>query len=342
MFFTKLFSRDYKSYREKGDNLFSQERYADARVYYLDAMEKIDTASDRNDEYDYLADRLSVTGNMLAEMNIAEAESALRVDNIIKAREHLTLSLELADDVTIREKAEALLAVDPGMELNSMTLSVSEKKPSCSGCSSVDTVNTASPVAIAEIMDSEQQFQLLVNTFPYPLSQRYEAMGREFASAYLLAHDDQHETAYSLFKELLTENENDIILYELALLEYRAGNRDDCEKYLDRAVKLNNSNSLCHITLAQLYAESGRYPEAVLTLKFMIDHEFFVDQASVMLGDIYIAQGETEGAIEIFSRGLQAPAQKKISAERLVSVLSTLNRSEEASFIAKTYLKGCC
>jgi predicted Zn-dependent protease len=191
-------------------------------------------------------------------------------------------------------------------------------------------------------MDEEQQFHLLVNTLPYPLPERYESMGREFASAYLLAHDEQLEAAHALYKRLLNENENDIILYELAVLEYRAGNRAGCEKYLDRAVKLNNSNPLCYLTLSQLYAESKRFPEAVSVLKFMIEREYLSEQASVMLGDVYIAQGDTEGAIEVFSRGLQIPALKKVAAERLVAILGALNRTEEAAFIAKSYLKGCC
>jgi tetratricopeptide (TPR) repeat protein len=342
MFFSKLFSRDCKTYREKGDNLFREERYAEARVYYHDALNKIDTASDRETEYDYLMNRLAVTGNMLAELNIVEAETALRGNNLFKAHEHLKLSLELADDVTIREKAEKLLAACAEKDLDETPVSLAEKKHSCAGCSSTDSKKSDLHGSPAEIMDEEQQFLLLVNTLPYPLPERYESMGREFASAYLLAHDEQLEVAYKLFNKLLAISENDIILYELALLEYRAGNRAVCEKYLDRAVKLNDSNPLCYLTLSQLYAESKRFPEAVSILKFMIEKEFLPEQASVMLGDVYIAQGDTEGAIEVFSKGLQIPSLKKVAAERLVEILSSLDRPEEATFIAKSYLKGCC
>ena len=342
MFFSKLFSKDCSTYREKGDKLFSEEHYAEARVYYQDALNKIETAPDRDAVYDYLMKRLTATGNRLAEMNVIEAETALRLNNLAKAHEHLNLSLELADDMTIREKAQMLLDACSENDLNKASVPSIQNKQNCAGCSSSDSAGTDSPGTLSEDMDSEQQFQLLVNTLPYPLPGRYEAMGNKFVSAYLLAHEDQLETAYSLFNELLLENENDIILYELALLEYRGGNRAACEKHLDRALKLNNSNPLCHLTLAQLYAESQRYPETVSTLKLMIEQNFLVDQSSVMLGDVYLAQGNTEAAIEIFSKGLESPTLKKVSAERLVSTLISLNRADEAAFLAKTYLKGCC
>src|SRR5512133_1377470 len=105
MFFSKLFSKDCRACREKGDKLFNAGSYAEARVYYQDALQKIDTVTDRAAMHDYLLSRLSAAGNLLAEMNIVEAETALRMGNSAKADEHLHLALALADDVTIREKA---------------------------------------------------------------------------------------------------------------------------------------------------------------------------------------------------------------------------------------------
>jgi len=42
------------------------------------------------------------------------------------------------------------------------------------------------------------------------------------------------------------------------------------------------------------------------------------------------------------SSGIQLPALKKAAAERLVEILSTQGRDDEAAFLTKTYLKGCC
>jgi len=346
MFFSRFFKKDYKQLRENGDAHFAAGRFADARLSYHDALEAVTTAMDPESERSYLASRISQSGNSLAEMNIAEAEAAIRGGDLRKGHDHLFLALELADDVTIREKAEFLLGQQPetgpgkGHEHKHGAHHVSHGCSSCSssqgGGGSVFTPD------LPEHMRSEEHFQLLIHTLPGNLPQRYEALGENFATAYLLAHSDDLQSALAMYNELLSLGENDILLCEVALLEYRLGIPGRCESLLKRALVLDDGNPLVHLSLAQFYIDTRRLSESVPVLVGMMERDMLHDQAMLMLGDVYAMSGSVDEAIEIYTRGLQLPALKKVSAERLVQVLTAQNRTEEAAYLFKTYLKGCC
>lgn len=346
MFFSKFFRKDYKRLREKGDAHFAAGRFADARFSYQEALEQVTTVTDPETERSYLSSRISQSGNSLAEMNIAEAEAAIRGGDVKKGHDHLSLALELADDVTIREKAEFLLNQQPetvATKSHDQKHGAHHGSHGCSSCSSSHA--GGAPVFtpdLPEHMQGEEQFQLLIHTLPGNLPQRYEALGEKFAKAYLLAHSDELQSALILYKELLSQGENDILLCEVALLEYRLGMPARCEPLLQRAMTLNDGNPLVHLSLAQFYIDTRRLSEAVPVLTGMMEREVLHDQAMLMLGDVYAMMGNIDEAIGTYTRGLQLPALKKVSAERLVQVLTAQNRTEEAAYLFKTYLKGCC
>jgi tetratricopeptide (TPR) repeat protein len=343
MFFSRFFRKDFAQLKEKGDSLFKAERFAEARTAYQDALEKISTALEGEAELAYLTSQLSLIGNRLAEMNILEAEVAMRGGNPDKAHEHLVLAMEQADDVSVRENAELMLK-------RLMANEVSHEEPAhhngahnCTSCSgSSQSAPEEKPVDIGDHLDTDEQFQLLIQTLPAPLPERYEGLGEKFAYNYLLAHGDQLLAAQKGYRELIAAGENDILLYESAQVSYRLGERRECEAMLKRALALNSQNPLCHLSLAQLYIDTRRLPEAVGVLQHMLDNNFFVEQALIMLGDVYLFQGDVEQGITVLTKALQVPSLKKIAAERLLPVLNAQGRTDEANFLVKTCLKGCC
>jgi tetratricopeptide (TPR) repeat protein len=342
MFFSKLFTRDYSQLKAKGDKLFAAEHYAEARHLYMEAVEKLGSDAARTEELLYLQLQISRAANNLAELNIAEAEAAMRNGNLNKGAEHLRLSLELADDVSVREKAEKLMKTSV---LSNQDAAAEDRLPKingCATCSSSASSNEEPHDPTSEHLTAAEQFQLLVNTLPGDLPQRYCQLGEKFATAYLLSHTDQSGEALAIFQELLSSGENDIILYEAALLFFRAGEPAICEKLLKRALQINSTNPVCYLGLAQLFIDSERYPEAEGVLGTMLDHEILTDQALILLGDVHTLQSDFDRAIEIFTSALVFPSLKKAAAERLVSILATQGREEEAAYLAKTYLKGCC
>lgn len=342
MFFSRFFTKDYSQLKAKGDKLFAVDHFVEARHLYSEALEKIAFNDDLSDDYLYLKKQISTAGNRLAELNIAEAEAAMRSNNIDKGNEYLLLSLELADDVSIREKAEALLQSPATINLNIDTDDKAHKSHGCATCSSTSSTDTVLNDPVNEHFTAAEQFQLLVNTLPGDLPWRYSQLGEKFASAYLLAHTEKAAEALVILNELILDDENDIILYEAALLYFRTGSPAACENNLQRAMKINSGNPLCYLGLAQLYIDSERYSDALTVLGIMCSREILSDQATIMSGDVHTLTGDFDKAIDIFTAALESPALKKTAAERLVRILTTQGREKEAVFLAKTYLKGCC
>ncbi len=193
MFFKKFFSKSFEQLLGKGDSLFKEGQYAEARQYYSDAIEKISNSDGAQQSLVYLQARFSKCGDSLAEMNISEAEAATRSGNARKAVEYLELSLELADDVSVREKAEALLASCTELPSVQAVNNAPAVKHDCSSCSSSQLPSTELDPILPDHLHSHEQFQLLVNTLPGDLPQRYSSLGEEFALVYLLAHSDNSD-----------------------------------------------------------------------------------------------------------------------------------------------------
>jgi tetratricopeptide (TPR) repeat protein len=342
MLFSRFFSKDYSQLKAKGDKLFAAGHFAEARSMYGEAIDKSASAGIGPDEVNYLKSQISLSGNRLAEINIVEAESCLHNGNAGKAIEHLNLSLELADDVMLREKAENLLECAVDDQQGRRTEESHQQKHGCATCSSSTTKQVETHDHSLDHLTAAERFHLLINTLPGDLPHRYAQLGEKFATAYLLAHAEEPYEALSLFNDLPGKNENDIILYENAILHFRTGDLATCENLLKRAMQINDANPLCYLGLAQLYTGSERYDEAITILSKMLDLEILPDQALIMLGDVHTFQGNFDKSIDIFRSALDNPSLKKVSAERLVRILSSQGREEEAAYLAKTYLKGCC
>lgn len=342
MFFSRFFKKDYTTIKAKADNLYASEHFADARSRYLDALALVTEESENASERIILQERIAAAGNRLAEMNIAEAEVAFRSGNDLKAVESLQLAIELADDVLIRQKAENLL------QPSAITNQKIEEPPSAHkshGCATCSTAGHKTEEIHSDIPSSltpSERFQLLINTLPGDLPQRYAELGEKFASAYLFAHDDNFNEADRLYSEILKSGESDIVLYEKGILHFRAGDLGGCEMLFKHSLSLNNSNPLTHLGLAQLYADTRRFDEASAVLTVMMQSGILPEQSLVMQGDIYSAQGHYDKAMQIFTPALENPVLKKTAAERLVHILNAQGREAEAAYLAKTYLKGCC
>ena len=103
MFLKKLFgfNKDYRYYLEEGDRYLHEERYADARDAFAEAMQKI-TESDEEDVSvgSLLREKFAETGNRLGLLNLSEAEHALNIGDHKKAEDQAPLrnaSLHPAD-----------------------------------------------------------------------------------------------------------------------------------------------------------------------------------------------------------------------------------------------------
>jgi predicted negative regulator of RcsB-dependent stress response len=308
MFLKKLFKfgKDYNHYLEKGDRCLADERFADARNAYGEALEKLEASGDSAiAEIEAVRQKIALTGNMLGRLNLVEAEYAISSGDRKKAEEHLRIIMDLADDATLRENSERLLA-----ELSSENHEVSPVEGGHS-CSSREDRGAKTGSDDHHDMDDaitrEDRLALYFHSLPEDLPERYAGMGEEFARACLLNLEGNGEGALQVFEELSADTENDILNYEKAILYFHKGDSGKCEHLLLKAIGLNPGNSLCNLGLVQLYIETGREPEALQVLERMIASDLIPEQARLMQGDLYAHLQDESNAVESYSRLLTPP-----------------------------------
>ncbi|GFO59928.1 hypothetical protein GMST_22530 [Geomonas silvestris] len=346
-FFSKLFKkdRDYTYYLAQGDKYLAGERYADARVEYQEAQACC--PADAAEDLKRIADGLGRAGNSLGELNFEEGTHAANAGDLQKASDHFSLVLELAADPALRSRATSALR-ELNQAKNAPAAAVKKApaahahKSSCGSCGDHGK-HADTPVEMnSDDVHEEDRFYLLVQPLPGDLPERYCALGPKFAHAYLLIHEGDDAAAFPILKEMLLSSENDIVIYELALIMYRGGRAHECEELLNRGLKINPDNATLYLALVHLKSDAGRFAEAIDIVTRMQQRDLLPDQAQFLLGELHQASGDNAAALEAWSKALQFKSMAKPAAERLVPLLASQGRDAEAKFLAKQYLKGCC
>jgi len=341
LFLKKIFNfnRDYRYYLEKGDGYLHEERYSDARDAFAKALRKMELCESPDLSMQaMIREKFAESGNGLGRLNLTEAEYALNSGNVKKAGEHLDVVLELAEDATLRKKAETYIE-----EIGSAkpVQAVVDSNLSCSGCGDESGRSAQESHDVEVSLSAEDRFALFIHTLPGNLPERYKSMGEKFACGCLLNRDGQGEAALKIFSELSGE-ENDIIDYETALIYYNNDDLNNCERLLRRAIELNGLNPLGYLALVQLFGDTGRVAEALPFLQHMIKIELIPDQAGLLLGDAYVMLEDENSAVDCYTKVLSSPGYAKEAAMKIIPLLEKQGRLEDAAYLAKKFKKGCC
>jgi len=342
MFFSKFFKKDQHHFLAQAEKHLAAERYADARGDFLEALSLCPT--DAVEDARSIREGLSLAGNRLGELNLTEGEHSLNAGDPEKAFDHFTLARELADDPKLKERADRGLkrVVEPEQVPQAPEPAAGgHGGGSCASCKDAGSHGGTVEEVPSDLSD-EDRFFLLVQPLPGELADRYAELGTEFARAYLLIHDGKDAEALPLLQEMLLSCENDIVIYELALIMYRSGRLNECEEFLNRSLLSNPVNSMSYLALVHLTAEAQRFPEALAILARMMELGIMADQAQFMLGELHEAAGDQAAALEAWSQALNLPSVARPAAERLIPLLTEQGRTDEAKYLAKRYLKGCC
>ncbi|MFZ3209581.1 MAG: hypothetical protein WA140_12250 [Geobacteraceae bacterium] len=338
--FRKMFDRDYLYYKKKGERYLSEGRYADARGEFAEALQSLPRdCTDFAATFACIEYLMQEAGNRLGEINLAAAEQALERGEHENAREHLALVHDLVEDVTIREKAEML--ENAFASPNRLNIPAHDKY-SCVDCSGNGEKTTGNSLADDDGLSPEDRFEILIHTLPGDLPVRYAGLGEKFSHGYMLAHDGEDVSACNIFKELLSHEEDDIVLYETALIFHRRGDLVECERLLRRAHALNEMNPLCCLGLVQLLAETDCGNEAIPLLNQMIAMDILPDQARVLKGDVLLMLRRELEAMDQYGEALAFPSVAGSAAERLIPMLEGQGRTEEAAYLFKRFMNGCC
>ena len=334
------FNKDYRYYLEKGDAYLHDERFADARDAFAEALQKLALSEAPDAPLQAMINEKFVeTGNRLGWLNLAEAEYALAGGNLQKAGEHLHVIMDLAEDAVLRNKAENYFKE---MDSAKPAKTADAVDHSCSDCADHSGPNMQENQGSEEALAPEDRFDLYIHTLPGNLPERYKGLGEKFACGCLLSRDGQGEAALKVFADLSGEEEKDIVDYETALIYYHGGDLISCEKLLRRAIDLNGLNPLCYLALVQLFGETGRVKEALPFLQHMINIDLIPDQAGLLLGDAYVHLEDENSAVDCYTRVLSSPGYAKEAAMKLVPLLEKQGRRDDAAYLAKKFKKGCC
>lgn len=345
MFFSAFFKKDHTHYLKLGGKHLAAERFADARVEFQEAL-KLCPAEAAADQ-EAIRVGLKKAGDSLGELNLHEGEWSLNAGDLEKARDHFTLAGELAFDARIKASAAAGLkslqqADAAAPRKKEPAAAKSHGGASCGSCKDAGSHDVAETEVPDSNLSDEDRFFLMVQPLPGELAGRYAALGADFARAYLLIHDGNDAAALPMLQKMLLSGDNDIVIYELALIMYRAGRVHESETLLKRSLALNPGNSASYLALVHLTAEAGRVPEAISVVRRMMELGILADQAQFMLGELLELAGDGAGALEAWTQALELPSVARSAAERLIPILDGQGRRDEAKYLAKRYLKGCC
>jgi tetratricopeptide (TPR) repeat protein len=341
MFLKKLFGfgKDYTHYLEKGDKYLADERFADARHAYGEALGMLETRGEQAlpSQIGEIRRKIALTGNLLGRLNLSEAEYAISSGDRKKAGEHLGIIMELADDPALREQAERLVR-----ELDSAPPEEAPpgEVPACGSCEESEDGPEEEHDGMDKAIAGEDRVALYFHTLPGDLPERYAGMGEAFAKGCLFNLEGQGAEALRVFESLSPGRDNDLLIYEKAIACFHIGDSGACEELLLKARGLNPANPLCGIGLVQLYTETGRAPEALQVVERMIAGDLVPEQARLMQGELYTLMKDESNAVESYSKLINSPKYAREAAERLVPLLLRMGRTEEAEYLTKKFSKG--
>lgn len=337
----KLFAKNPADLLARGDRFLEDRHYYEARCAFEDAKGLLLRSNAAGGGQDMLAaceKRIKDANRALAELNIGEAESALVRGLHAKALEHLDLAKSLTDDAGLREKAERMVALCRGNVEEAPKTVPASGCASCSSCAPEDHVTDESSDVTMPLME---YYDLLIQPLPREMYERYADLGEEFADMYVAASGNRHNDALQLLDEWYTGSSRDIYCYEKGMILFRLGRAEEAETCLRDAIGANGANSLAHLGLALMLVEGQRLPEAGQQLESMMSAGMLAEQSRLLRADVHLLAGDTDQAIEMYSGLLNTPAARA-AAERLHGVLVQCGRSNDAAFIEKRYLGGCC
>ena len=345
-FFSKLFSKTTDDYLAKGERLFEQERYFEARSAFEDGLQRSlnNKGVDEDAASTLFRTKIALANTALAELNISEAKHAITSGAYDKAAEHLELAKTLTDDGQLREKAEFMLSslaakIAESEKIND-TSRLAPSSGSCSSCTSTAPETQADTHYDTANLSPLDYYDLLIRQLPGEMYNRYATLGEKFAYMYLAESKDEHENALELLEDWFEGSNRDIYCYEKGMILYRIGKARQAEECLKDSISENNTNPLANLGLALLLVDSERFDEAAGCLDVMVANDIIPEHALLLRGNVFQMCGDYDGAINCYGQ-LLTTAYARQAAENLHGVLMHCGRQQEAEVVFKRYLKGC-
>ena len=279
-------------------------------------------------------------GDRLAELNLDEGEGALRLGNLLKAREHLELAVRQARRVELRAQAEQRLANLAGGSQASPK-EVSETAAGCgSGCGSTCAADPADEDAGE--LDATGRLELLLATLPSELVGHYTGAGAAFLQAWLAAQEGEDAHALALFEQVPAMQRGPLFHAERGVVLAR--NRQPAMAEADLRAALEALPELFHPfdALVTLLAVTRRHSELEELLRQTLAEGRFAGYCWARLAQLEAGRGNVAAALEAGAKALKEGEIDPATVVMCAELLEREGRHAEAeALFARLPSAGC-
>ncbi len=218
-FLSNLFGGTFESNAMDGDDLVSQKAWGEARLAYERALGKARDARPRDVEE--VREKLKACRLELARIRIEEADELAAQGYVEEAREILADIPAICDDESIREEA-------------------GEHR------SRYDADEARRLASEGEDMTEEDLLAVIAGTWTEAQAEEYASLPDSFREAILLGHDEKHERAAEIMKEVLGLEEPDVepryAYFELGKELAQAGMSEESMEMIDQFLTITQDD----------------------------------------------------------------------------------------------------
>ena len=178
--FENLFGKPFDALLAEGNNLFDKERFGEAKLSLEKALAKGKAATEAQKAE--IKDRIRLCKMRLAENRIKEADNLAASGELEDAVSLLEDALEICDEASVRDAVKERLQRYEAEDTRRLVDEVDE-------------------------IDDDELMTIIAGTWTDPQAEEYAAMPDTLRAALLASHDNRHEEAADILKELIARDD---------------------------------------------------------------------------------------------------------------------------------------
>ncbi len=324
-----------KRYVESGNKYFAKGKYKEARIMYLDAVQK-------DQKYGQAHYHLGLTalkiGPMIDAVNaLRRAYELLPVDSADKWDAAVKLS-----DLYLMVAREQKAVLDE-VETYCQQL-LKRDQNSFDGHRLKGDLNMARSVQAVQTARKEEAISLLnsaADEYARANSIKSGDPGVVMQMARVSSALQKYDEAAALYNQVIEKDKTLQVAYsELYKLNIFQRKLTEAEQVLKTAFQNNPKQFGFLTTLALHYSLVGRHDDMTAVLQQVKAHAQEFDQAYLVVGDFYLRIGDGDTAIREYKEGMSKDPKKKITYEkRIIEVYMRQGRRGEAADLNTQLLK---
>ncbi|MFW6082031.1 MAG: tetratricopeptide repeat protein [Desulfosalsimonas sp.] len=332
-----------EDHEEKGDELFRNKAFGDARIEFERALRKIETRfSEKAHLKDRIRQKLDSAGEYLAMAHIENAEAFAEAGDTREAVELYELALNLSGSGDTRRKAEQAikrLYQDAGEQQDRAEREHDPGPGRFEVYEKYDTPIDSDP----EGRDDAELFGVLLNALPPETAEEYRQYGESFARGYTALNRGDFDLAISELSAAMDENREKFTLIplELATAYLHAEEHGRARQLLESFINQNPQEIRAYQLLCELYWEAGEFSRAASLLESAPSD--LRDSALIQLldGETRFQSGDLKGAGEFFRKCLDEHGSGEIVLRALAKTCEAAGDIEEARGLYAQIMNHC-